>query len=51
MKINNRNMVNQRGLKKSKKAKETEELKILVYVSRKPVELISTSISVKHLIE
>ena len=51
MKINNRNMVNQRGLKKSKKAKETEELKILVYVSRKPVELISTPISIKHLIE
>ena len=51
MKINNRNMVNQRALKKSKKAKETEELKILVYVSRKPVELISTPISIKHLIE
>ena len=51
MKINNRNIINQRGLKKSKKAKETEELNILVYVSHKPVELISTPISIKHLIE
>ena len=51
MKINNRNIINQRGLKKSKKSKETEELKIPVYVSRKPVELISTPISIKSLIE
>ena len=51
MKINNKNIINQRGLKKSKKSKETEELKIPVYVSRKPVELISTPISIKRFIE